>query len=270
MRHLLLAVCLLATAGCSARGSQTVTQVRTKTVPVYVSTDRASARHRAPEPSTVPVPIDDRTAPLSQIVPTDARIQAVVSPRAPTPAVLVVWQRSFGQEPPYVETAVALWNRPVIDKIATWRRVFSLHATESRRRRADGRRYSRSHRRRPRRLPRLRGHGRERRLRSLPRLPRGGCFGDRDLASPSVHGLEVNVPAGPRPGDRGRRRTDRRVKGPDSLLPAPHPPHRVPLERIAARAPAEISASRSRLNYARPCCFSQSPAVGKSVGGKPF
>ena len=131
MRHLLLAVCLLATAGCSARGSPTVTQVRTKTVSVYVSTARASARQRAPEPSTVPVPIDDRTAPLSQIVPTDARIQAVVSPRAPTPAVLVVWQRSFGQERPYVETAVALWNRPVIDEIATWRRVFSLHATES-------------------------------------------------------------------------------------------------------------------------------------------
>ena len=75
MRHLLLAVCLLTTAGCSARGSQTVTQVRTKTVPVYVSTDRASAGHRAPEPSTVPVPIDDRTAPLSQLIPADARIQ---------------------------------------------------------------------------------------------------------------------------------------------------------------------------------------------------
>ena len=77
----------------------------------------------------MPVPIGERTAPLSEIVPADARIQGVVSPRAPTPAVLVVWQRSF-QGPPYLETAVALWNRPVIHRIATWRRVFSLHATE--------------------------------------------------------------------------------------------------------------------------------------------
>lgn len=113
-------------------GSETkvVTRTRTRTERVFIATGHAFASRRAPEPDRVNVGVGETGAPFASLVPVDATLVTARLPRAPTPAALIVWQRGFGSEPPYVETGVALWYRPFVNQVASWRRVFSLEATE--------------------------------------------------------------------------------------------------------------------------------------------